>query len=1382
MNKNILDYSIKGVKISLAHPNDIKKWSYGEVLRPETINYKSYKPEKKGLFDELIFGPVKDYKCPICGKKYKRSDEDKVCAATTDCQAVKPVILSSKVRRTRMGHIHLSAPIVHTWFLKVDHSTIAKILDIKFSKTEDISYFKSHIVVDTGDLKTSIKFKDVIDIRTAPNIYRDAMEEILKTKANKLKPDSIEEIKDELRELIAVATSDVGKDYGIDYYRYNNLLKRYAGVDITTGASAIKKLLTKINLQDEEQKLRSRISGRRKTNDKLYKRLAIIESLIKSKQRPEWMIMNDIPIIPPELRPLIQLDGGRHSTTDINDLYRRIIIRNNRLKKWIDIHAPDLIIQNEKRMLQEAVDALFDNKRKHNPVTGKDGRPLKSLADNLKGKQGRFRQNLLGKRVDYSGRSVIAVGPDLKMYQCGVPKQMILKLFEPFIIHNLIKAKLASSIRHAKKLLEERDQDIWPIVEKTIDKHPVLLNRAPTLHRLSIQAFEVVMISGKVLRLHPLVTPAFNADFDGDQMAIHVPIGPDAIKEARELMLASRNILGPKDGHPIITPTQDMVLGIYYLTKEKVDAKGSGLIFKDVNEVLRAHYHNKVDLHARIIIQASSLTKYNFTEQQKSGFFITTVGKIILNESLPIGFPFLNNSEINPICPPQYFVAANDNPREALKTLATSPPFAKSEISKIIHLLFVKYEPKISKRELAKIILNIKTISDIQNLDLIRRHCANANEEHIKFLSISLKKHFAKIDLSVFEEFHLVKNVTKENWLERVWWRYTHIMQQSLDSLKDLGFKYSTKSGITVSISDISQAKGKDIFIKDGEKYVTNLKTFEKAGLVTEDEAYRLTIQKWANIKNSVQSLLIEDLQKDKDNPLFMMMDSGARGNISNFVQLAGLRGSMAKASKQKKADAKAGKVVKNIEEIPVKSSFKEGLNAFEFYLSSHGARKGLSDTALNTAASGYLTRRLVDASQDIIVKKNDCLSDRGFLVKSIMDTKTGAVIVPLHERIIGRYSNENVTNAKGEILVSRNQIIDLVVANSIIKNKVSEIEIRSVLGCNVINGVCQLCYGIDLASHAIVNIGEAVGIIASQSIGEPGTQLTMRTFHTGGVAGASDITQGFPRLIELIDAFKKPWGKVSIISKTYGVVSAITNNEENTLITITVTNKTTGEVIEYPCSYESRFRVKLHDQVVPGQKITDGPVDLRHLLEITDIKTVQNYLLKEIQRVYRMQGIEISDKYIEIIIRQMMSKLLVINPGETNLYPGSLINVHLFKKANRAALLAGKKPAFAKPTVIGIKYIPLKSDSFLSAASYQETSKVLVHSSIASRIDYLEGLKENVILGNLIPAGTGSHFRPNSKYDFNLKDELFPQEAPIVDEEVPSYIKGLDNNNIPSL
>ncbi len=1381
MNKNILDYSIKGVKISLAHPNDIKKWSYGEVLRPETINYKSYKPEKKGLFDELIFGPVKDYKCPVCGKKYKRSDEDKVCAATTDCQAIKPVILSSKVRRTRMGHIHLSAPIVHTWFLKVDHSTIAKILDIKFSKTEDIAYFKSHIVVDTGGLKT-LKYKDVIDIRTAPNVYRDAIEEILKTRIKKLSKSDILDIKENLKDLVQIATSDVGKDYGIDYYRYNNLLKQYAGVDITTGASALKKLLTKINLQEEEEKLRSRISGRKKTNDKLYKRLTIIESLLKSKQRPEWMIMNDIPIIPPELRPLIQLDGGRHSTTDINDLYRRIIIRNNRLKKWIDIHAPDLIVQNEKRMLQEAVDALFDNKRKHNPVTGKDGRPLKSLADNLKGKQGRFRQNLLGKRVDYSGRSVIAVGPDLKMYQCGVPKQMILKLFEPFIIHNLIKAQIASSIRHAKKLLEERNQDIWPIVEKTIDKHPVLLNRAPTLHRLSIQAFEVVMISGKVLRLHPLVTPAFNADFDGDQMAIHVPISPEAIKEARELMLASRNILGPKDGHPIITPTQDMVLGIYYLTKEKADAKGSGLIFKDVNEVLKAYYHQKVDLHARVIIDAKSLTKYNFTAAQKSGLFITTVGKLILNESLPIGFPYLNSNDISEKCPAEYFVAPGIDARAALKGLALNSPFTKSEMSKIIHLLFVKYEPKISKRELANIVLDIRNIEDIKSLDLIRRHCLNADEEHIRFLSISIQKHFAKIDLEVFEQFYLVNNETKENWLERIWWRYTHILQQSLDSLKDLGFKFSTKSGITVSVSDISQAQGKTKFIDEGQEYVNKLKELEKEGLVTEDESYRLTIQKWANVKDNVQDLLITDLNKDKDNPLFMMMDSGARGNISNFVQLAGLRGSMAKATKQKKADAKAGKVVKNIEEIPVKSSFKEGLNAFEFYLSSHGARKGLSDTALNTAASGYLTRRLVDASQDIIIKTNDCYTDRGFVVKNIMDTKTGATIVPIRERIIGRYSNENITNDKDEIIVSRNQLIDADLAAIIIKNNISQLEIRAVLGCNVINGVCQMCYGIDLASHNIVNIGEAVGIIASQSIGEPGTQLTMRTFHTGGVAGASDITQGFPRLIELIDAFKKPWGKVSHISKNYGVVESITNEEDNTKVKVTIKNDEINETTDYICSYESRFRVKEGDSVIPGQKITDGPVDLRQLLEFTDIKTVQNYLLKEIQRVYRMQGIEIADKYIEIIIRQMMSKLLVINPGETNLYPGSLINIHQFAKANKAALLAGKKPAFAKPTVIGIKYIPLKSDSFLSAASYQETSKVLVHSSIMSRIDYLEGLKENVILGNMIPAGTGSNFQQFSKYDFNLKDEFPREETKPKEEEVPNYIKAFQNQTISEL
>ncbi len=1367
MNKNVLDYSIKGVKISLAHPDDIKKWSFGEILRPETINYKSYKPEKKGLFDELIFGPVKDYKCPICGKKYKRSDENKVCGATSECQTVKPLILPSSVRRIRMGHIHLSAPVTHTWFLKVDHSTIAKLLNIKFSNAEDIAYFKSHVVIDAQGL-TSLKYKEIIDIRTAPNVYYQAIKEVLTTRRDKISDEDYEELKEELQELKDIANSDVGKDYGIDYYQYNAILKRFANVDISTGADALKKLLSKIDLAAEEVLLRSQIRGRRKINEKLYKRLAIVESFIKSKQRPEWMIMQDIPVIPPELRPLIQLDGGRHSTTDINDLYRRIIIRNNRLKKWIDIHAPDLIIQNEKRMLQESVDALFDNRRKHNPVTGKDGRPLKSLADNLKGKQGRFRQNLLGKRVDYSGRSVIAVGPDLKMFQCGVPKQMILKLFEPFIVANLIKAELATSIRHAKKLIEERNSDIWPIVEKTIDKHPVLLNRAPTLHRLSIQAFEPVMISGKVLRLHPLVTPAFNADFDGDQMAIHVPISPEAIEEARELMLASRNILGPKDGHPIITPTQDMVLGLYYLTKEKSGVKGEKLIFKDVAEAFKAYYHKKVNLHARVIINVNSLTKYNFTDAEKENYLITTIGKLILNENLPIGFPYLNDSNIKNKCDAKYFVPYGQNPRIAMDALSLNKPFTKVEMNKIIHLLFTKYEPKISKRELASIILDINKIEDVNNNDLIRSHCIKANEDHINFLSISMKKYFSKIDLSIFEQPHLITKAIKRNWLERIWWRYTHILQQSLDALKDLGFRFSTKSGISISISDISQAEGKDEYIASGDKYVNEVKEMKAEGLLTEDEAYRLVIEKWAKVKDEVQSLLVDNLNSDEDNPLFMMMDSGARGNISNFVQLAGLRGSMAKASKQKKAAAKAGKVIKNIEEIPVKSSFKEGLNAFEFYLSSHGARKGLSDTALNTAASGYLTRRLVDASQDVIVKKNNCFTDRGFLVKNIIDTKTEATIVRMEERIRGRYSNENISDNKGNLIVARNQLITEEIASAIVKTGLKVVEVRSVLGCNIINGVCQLCYGIDLASHAIVNIGEAVGIIASQSIGEPGTQLTMRTFHTGGIAGVSDITQGFPRLIELIDAFKKPWGKVAIISKTFGEVVSRVKQENNTVL-IVVRNSTTNEEHPYSCAYESHFRVKVGDQVIPGQKITDGPIDLRELLEITDIKSVQNYLLKEIQRVYRMQGIEIADKYIEIIIRQMMSKLLVINPGQTNLYPGSLINIHEFKAANKVAILAGKQPAFAKPTVIGIKYIPLKSDSFLAAASYQETSKVLVHSSIASRVDFLEGLKENVILGNLIPAGTGSHFRKYSKYDFNFKKEFTDPEPE--EEELKDYV-----------
>ena len=973
----------------------------------------------------------------------------------------------------------------------------------------------------------------------------------------------------------------------------------------------------------------------------------------ESGNRPEWMILTALPVIPPELRPMIQLDGGRFATSDLNDLYRRVINRNNRLKKLMELGAPTIIIQNEKRMLQEAVDALFDNGRRGRNITGPGNRPLKSLSSMLKGKQGRFRQNLLGKRVDYSGRSVIVVGPSLKMYQCGIPKEMALELFKPHVIHGLVSKDIAHNIKAAKRLIDNQDPVVWDIVEEVIKEHPVLLNRAPTLHRLGIQAFEPILVGGKAIRLHPLVCPAFNADFDGDQMAVHVPLSEEAQAEARLLMLGSGNILKPSDGKPIVTPAQDMVLGNYYITMEKALEDGEGRVFKNANEALMAYERREVTLHTRIAVPVDSFKHKLFTENQKGKYLVTTVGKIKFNEILPDSFAYINeptDDNIQNITPNKYFLEKGTDIKAAIKDMPLVKPFAKGTLEKIIDQVFKRYK--------------------------------------------------------------------------------TTETSTMLDSLKDLGFKYSTIAGITISMADVVTSNDKDRIVGESQKLVDKINKQYKRGLITEEERFNKVIETWNEAKDQVQAELEEIANKEVDNPIFMMMHSKARGNISNFTQIAGMRGIMAKPD---------GSSV----EIPVLSNFKEGLSVAEFFLSTHGARKGSADTALKTADSGYLTRRLVDVSQDMIVREEDCGTDQGVVVRDFINEKTGAVIESLRDRIVGRFANKKIIHPETkEVIVDKLEMITESLADKIIDAGITEVEIRTVLTCNTVNGVCQKCYGRNLATGNLVEIGEAVGVMAAQSIGEPGTQLTMRTFHTGGVAGGEDITQGLPRVQELFEA-RNPKGKATI-AEIDGKVTNI--KEDHGKFKISITNKL--ETKEHVTNYGAKLCVEKGDEVVCGDKLTEGAISPKELLAVTDPLTTQEYILKEVQHTYRSQGVDIADKHVEIIARRMISKIRIVEGGDTNLLPGSLVNFREFTDSNKEAVIKGKKPALGKPILLGITKAALETDSFLSAASFQETTRILTDAAIKGKVDPLAGLKENVIIGKLIPAGTGSKVYRNVDYD----------------------------------
>ena len=1390
--------NITGIKLSLATEADVSNWSSGEVTKPETINYKTYKHEKGGLFDELIFGPSIDYKCAICEKKYKRISEEQFCENTEECKKKKPQILSRLSRRRRMGHIDLASPVLHFWFFKVDHSIIAKLLSLKnpinnhpYSRNEleDIIYFRSHIILETGNLKSIVKNR-IININEAPIIYRAVLREILENVTDKF---AIEDIKIKISELEELASSRLGKDYGIDFYELNEIIEQYSDAKIGVGAEAIEYLLSKLDIPSEIKNIETKINdisylykkssvisqSKITERNKLYKKLKILNAFVNSKQSTSSLLIRKLPIIPADLRPLIQLDGGRHTTTDLNELYRRIIIRNNRLKKWIELDAPVLIIQNEKRMLQESVDALIDNKRrKPSPVLSKDNRPLKSISDALTGKRGRFRLNLLGKRVDYSGRSVIVVGPNLKMHQVGIPRQMITRLFEPFIVNQLIKNEIASSIKIAREYIDTMNPIIWPYVEVAIKGKVVLLNRAPTLHRLSIQAFEPIIIRGKAIRIHPLVTTAFNADFDGDQMAIHVPMSEEALNEAKELMMANKNILSPKDGDPIINPSQDMILGLYYISKETAEAKGEGQYFMNLNKMRRAYEAKELDLHARIAISTKGLPNKLKLSLSKDGYIVSTVGKFIFNDDLPSRFPFVfSTKHINSkTIPTEFFIPYGENIVEWIKKMPINSAFTKKDVAKIIRNIFDQYSPEITKRDLSKIVQKINSGVTNDMLGFVTKVCKSnkitITPIHALYITEFLSAEFHKIKSRIKFDNGGVDSVfeikDRVELLDNVWFDYTNMIGDVLNNIKETGFKYSTKSGISMSIFDIIPSTTKDENVVKGEAYVQKLKKLHDTGLLTDAERYSLVINKWTEVKELVQDEIKEIIKENPDNPIFTMLNSGARSNISNIVQLAGLRGLMANASVILKANDKNNKLTKVTIEVPVKSSFLDGLTGYEFFSSTHGARKALTDVALNTANAGYLTRKLVNACQDIIIKKHDCNSDVAFKITDIIDTKTNSIISSMKERIIGRFSMHDIFDKKEKLIVPSQGLINADDAELIEKAGHKSIEIRSILGCHVYKGACIKCYGLDLTTNDLVNIGEPVGIIASQSIGEPGTQLTMRTFHTGGVAQAGGgITGGFQRLKELIDATKTPWSTPAIISEIPGTVVSIekkVSKDKNPLInhgTITVTiERTKDEKIidtkSYTFSDDKLLRVKKGKKIKAGSKITEGPIILHDLVKISDASTVQKYILKEIQRLYRMQGIIISDKYVEIVIRQMFSKIIISDPGDTELFAGSLVDIHEYLKINSAALDERKSPSYGNIIITGVRKIASLSDSFLDAASYQETPLILVHSALKGDVDPLAGPKENIILGKKIPLGTGIDYDINKKFDINNSESYF--------------------------
>ena len=1188
------------IQIKLASPESILEWSHGEVTKPETINYRTLKPERDGLFCERIFGPSKDWECH-CGKYKKIKDKGIVC----DKCGVE--VTKASVRRDRMGHIHLAAPVSHIWYFKGIPSRMDLILDIGPKNLEKVLYFASYIVIDPGE--TDIPFKKIL----TETEYRDL------------------------------------------YDQYGNTFR------VGMGAEAILELLHNVNLEEEVAKLKEELATT--TSQKaarLIKRIEVMDAFIAAGTKPEWMILTEIPVIPPDLRPMVQLEGGRFATSDLNDLYRRIINRNNRLARLIDLGAPEIIVRNEKRMLQEAVDALIDNGRRNGrPVTGPGNRALKSLSDLLKGKQGRFRQNLLGKRVDYSGRSVIVVGPELKIYQCGLPKEMAIELFKPFVMRELVRRNLADNIKKAKKSVEHLEPEVWDVLEDVIKEHPVMLNRAPTLHRLGIQAFEPILVEGKAIKLHPLVCTAFNADFDGDQMAVHLPLSVEAQAECRFMLLSPNNLLKPSDGGPVAVPSQDMVLGIYYLTQERPGAKGEGKIFKSINEALLAYENGVITLHAKIMVHVTK----NINGEEVSGNIESTLGRLIFNEILPQDLGYVDRS--------------------------------KEE-----NLLLPEVDFHVGKKQLKDILQHV-----------INTHGTTTTAE-------------------------------------------------VLDDIKAMGYKYSTRAAMTVSISEMTVPPVKKQLLAEAEKKVEQITVKYNRGQATDEERHKNVIRVWQETDDKIKDALLQGL--DKYNNIFMMADSGARGSNQQIKQLAGMRGLMADTSG-------------NTIELPIKSNFREGLDVLEYFISAHGARKGLSDTALRTADSGYLTRRLVDVSQDLIIRETDCSAGKqipGMYVYSFVNNRATNssdakedILEPLQERITGRYLAEDIVDpATGEVIVEANHLVTPKRAEAIIKTGVDKVKIRTILTCRSHIGVCAKCYGTNMATGQTVQVGEAVGIIAAQSIGEPGTQLTMRTFHTGGVAG-DNITQGLPRVEELFEA-RKP-KSLAVLAEFGGVVS-FSKTEKKTDIVITDDE---GNSKAYPVSRDTRVKVQEGQVVVKGEEITEGSENPHDIVRILGVRAVQDYMLREVQKVYRIQGVDINDKHIELIVRQMLKKIVIESAGDSDFLPGSQVDTLEFTEVNEKLEEEGKRKATGTPIILGITKASLATNSFLSAASFQETTKVLTDAAINGKVDPLIGLKENVIIGKLIPAGTGMKRYQNVELDTaTAYDEI--EES---DDEVLSFTEDSD-------
>ena len=1169
------------IKIGLASDEKIREWSHGEVKKPETINYRTLKPEKDGLFCEKIFGPTKDWECH-CGK-YKRVRYKGIV-----CDRCGVEVTKAKVRRERMGHIELAAPVAHIWYFKGIPSRIALLLDISPRELEKVIYFASYIVTDKG-------------------------------------------------------TSGLLKCQIINEKEYHEAVEKYGrgSFKAEMGAEAIRKLLTEIDIEKLSEKLKKElVKASEQKKAKIAKRLDTVESFRLSGNKPEWMIMNVVPVLPPELRPMVQLDGGRFATSDLNDLYRRVINRNNRLKRLLELGAPEIIVRNEKRMLQESVDALIDNGRRGRPVTGAGNRPLKSISDMLKGKQGRFRQNLLGKRVDYSGRSVIVVGPELKIYQCGLPKEMAIELFKPFVMKELVGRGIAHNIKNAKRMVEKLRPEVWDILEYVIKDHPVLLNRAPTLHRLGIQAFEPVLVEGRAIKLHPLVCTAFNADFDGDQMAVHVPLTPEAQAEARYLMLSVNNLLKPQDGKPVTVPTQDMILGAYYLTVQIDGEKGEGMYFSDKDEALMAYQNGDVGLHCKVKVRMSK----EIDGEIKTKTIDATVGRIIYNEGIPQDLGFVDRSD----------------PEKAFDLEIDFPVIKK-------------------------------------NLGTIIAKCIN------------------------------VHGLSKS--------------AEVLDYIKATGYKYSTKGAITVSVADVAVPEAKKEILAKADQDVENIRKQFKRGLITNEERYDAVIKVWEKATKDVTEAMKDNF--DDLNPIYMMAQSGARGNMNQLRQIAGMRGLMADTS---------GKAV----EIPIKSCFREGLDALEYFISSHGARKGLADTALRTADSGYLTRRLVDVSQDLIIREDDCGTHDGIEVEEIRDGNQ--VLEKLDERLVGRYLVDDLYDPETkELLCDTNTMITDDLAKKIMNSGITKVKVRSILGCRSKYGACSKCYGMGLATRQRVAIGESVGIIAAQSIGEPGTQLTMRTFHTGGVAGG-DITQGLPRVEELFEA-RNPKGLATITE----IDGKVTINDDKKRKEVTVVGKDDAKTYVIP--FGSKLKVKEGDEIKAGAPLTEGSINPNEILAINGPEGVYNYIISEVQKVYRNQGVDINDKHIEVITKQMLNKVRVEDAGDTGLFTASLVDMYEFEDANNKAIEEGKRPAKGRRVLLGITKASLATDSFLSAASFQETTKVLTEAAIKGKTDELLGLKENVIIGKLIPAGTGLKKYKNLKINTEVKKEE-PEEAPVEQEE----------------